>query len=105
MDSSRETAVVYDEKTHQTPAITKNPESVDSNDVKKDKLGETPYETEVSSGSDEEGRGGDVNALETAEDIVTAVINVEDDPSLNPWTFRMFFIGMCNQVTFPPLQC
>ena len=30
----------------------------------------------------------------TAEDLVTQVIHVEDDPSLNPWTFRMFFLGM-----------
>jgi hypothetical protein len=31
--------------------------------------------------------------LETEEDIVTNVIDVDDDPSLSPWTFRMFFIG------------
>lgn len=31
--------------------------------------------------------------LTTAEEIVTHVINVDDDPTLNPWTFRMFFIG------------
>jgi hypothetical protein len=27
-------------------------------------------------------------------DIVTQVISVHDDPSLNPWTFRSFFIGI-----------
>jgi len=32
-------------------------------------------------------------AITTAEDLVTRVINVEDDPSLNPWTFRTFFLG------------
>jgi hypothetical protein len=31
--------------------------------------------------------------LDTAEEIVTTVIRLEDDPTLNPWTFRMFFIG------------
>jgi hypothetical protein len=36
---------------------------------------------------------GDIKALDTAEDIVTTVIHVDDDPTLNPWTFRMFFIG------------
>ena len=30
----------------------------------------------------------------TARDLVTTVLRVEDDPSLNPWTFRMFFLGM-----------
>ncbi|KAJ9214069.1 hypothetical protein DTO166G4_4335 [Paecilomyces variotii] len=32
--------------------------------------------------------------LETADDIVTQVLAVEDDPSINPWTFRMFFLGI-----------
>ena len=36
---------------------------------------------------------GEIGALETAEDIVTTVIHVDDDPTINPWTFRMFFIG------------
>lgn len=31
--------------------------------------------------------------LETAEDIVTHVIQVDDDPSMNPWTARMFIVG------------
>jgi hypothetical protein len=30
--------------------------------------------------------------VETAEDIVNQVLTVEDDPTLNPWTFRMFFL-------------
>jgi hypothetical protein len=36
---------------------------------------------------------GEVKELSTAADIVTTVIHVDDDPTLNPWTFRMFFIG------------
>jgi hypothetical protein len=31
---------------------------------------------------------------ETAKDLVTEVLQVEDDPSLNPWTFRTWFLGM-----------
>ncbi|THZ33460.1 OPT superfamily oligopeptide transporter [Aureobasidium pullulans] len=31
--------------------------------------------------------------VETAEDIVNQVLSVEDDPTLNPWTFRMMFLG------------
>ena len=42
--------------------------------------------------TDIEGQEGEIH-LETAEDIVTHVIDVDDDPTLNPWTFRMFFIG------------
>jgi hypothetical protein len=32
--------------------------------------------------------------VSTAEEIATKVIHVDDDPTLNPWTFRMFFLGM-----------
>lgn len=30
----------------------------------------------------------------TARELVTEVISTDDDPSLNPWTFRMWFIGI-----------
>lgn len=32
--------------------------------------------------------------LTNERDIATHVISVDDDPSLNPWTFRAFFIGL-----------
>jgi hypothetical protein len=40
-----------------------------------------------------EGEDQAKEAVNTAEDLVTRVINVEDDPSLDPWTFRTFFLG------------
>ena len=33
------------------------------------------------------------DVLRNERDIVTHIISVHDDPSLNPWTFRAFFIG------------
>ncbi|KAL1979304.1 hypothetical protein VTN96DRAFT_6224 [Rasamsonia emersonii] len=30
----------------------------------------------------------------SADDLVTHVIQVEDDPSIYPWTFRMLFLGV-----------
>lgn len=30
---------------------------------------------------------------ETAKDLITEVIHAVDDPSLNPWTFRTWFLG------------
>jgi hypothetical protein len=30
---------------------------------------------------------------ETVTDFITEVIHAEDDPSLNPWTFRTWFVG------------
>ena len=31
--------------------------------------------------------------VSTAEDLVTNILHVDDDPTLNPWTFRTWFIG------------
>jgi hypothetical protein len=33
------------------------------------------------------------NPVETAKDLVTEVIHARDDPTLNPWTFRVWFLG------------
>jgi hypothetical protein len=30
----------------------------------------------------------------TARELVSEILLVEDDPSVNPWTFRMWFIGI-----------
>jgi hypothetical protein len=32
--------------------------------------------------------------IRNARDLVTEILLVEDDPSLNPWTFRMWFLGI-----------
>lgn len=55
-----------------------------------------PYveDTQLPNFVDEEHGEGIPLHLDTAEEIVTTVIHLDDDPSLNPWTFRMFFIGM-----------
>jgi hypothetical protein len=42
---------------------------------------------------DEDGERHYTAPAETAEDLVTEVIHVTDDPSLNPWTFRVLFLG------------
>ncbi|KIK46898.1 hypothetical protein CY34DRAFT_21743 [Suillus luteus UH-Slu-Lm8-n1] len=34
------------------------------------------------------------SVLSDERDIATRIISVDDDPSLNPWTFRAFFIGL-----------
>ncbi|KAG2353184.1 OPT oligopeptide transporter [Suillus spraguei] len=38
--------------------------------------------------------GSEEGVLSNERDIATHVISVDDDPSLNPWTFRAFFIGL-----------
>jgi hypothetical protein len=32
--------------------------------------------------------------IRNPRDLVTEVLSLEDDPTLNPWTFRMWFIGI-----------
>lgn len=51
---------------------------------------------------DPESLEGETGPLETAEDIVTHVIGVDDDPTLSPWTFRMFFVGECGPLSLFP---
>jgi len=31
--------------------------------------------------------------IETAKDLVTQVLHIDDDPTQNPYTFRVFFLG------------
>ena len=42
--------------------------------------------------------------VHNAADIVTQVLSLEDDPSLNPWTFRMWFLGLGLSVFGATLQ-
>jgi len=35
-----------------------------------------------------------IGVLDTEQDIVTHIISVHDDPTLNPWTIRAFIIGL-----------
>ena len=38
---------------------------------------------------------GESAPITSAKDLVTQILHVDDDPSLNPWTFRMWFLGGC----------
>jgi hypothetical protein len=31
----------------------------------------------------------------SARDLVAEVLELSDDPTLSPWTFRMWFLGIC----------
>ncbi|KAF4614385.1 hypothetical protein G7Y89_g15352 [Cudoniella acicularis] len=37
---------------------------------------------------------GEEAVISDAKDVLTHVIHVDDDPSLSPWTFRAFFLGI-----------
>jgi hypothetical protein len=62
----------------------------------------SPTKTEEHEGSmsaapvyiDDEGLEHYTAPVETAAELSTEVIHVEDDPTLNPWTFRTWFLGM-----------
>ncbi|KAH9176674.1 OPT oligopeptide transporter protein-domain-containing protein [Lactarius sanguifluus] len=56
---------------------------------------ETPEKDPYSKSDVESTTGTDTTAvLRNERDLVTHVISVHDDPSLNPWTFRSFFLGI-----------
>jgi hypothetical protein len=44
--------------------------------------------------STEEDVTNEIVVLQNEREIATRVISVDDDPSLSPWTFRAFFIGL-----------
>jgi hypothetical protein len=82
----------YDDKVSSSP----HSESRSLSDKDKDAMGEKAVKTtsaELPYYRDEEGRNDEIH-IDTVEEIVKTVITVEDDPTLNPWTFRVFFIGM-----------
>jgi hypothetical protein len=64
--------------------------SVHSRDGSKEK--EAGFLTGTAAYPDIEGQEDEIH-LETAADLVTHIIDLDDDTTLNPWTFRMFFIG------------
>ena len=38
------------------------------------------------------------SVVSTAKELISNMLHVEDDPTVNPWTFRMFFIGMLHDL-------
>lgn len=44
---------------------------------------------------------GEAAVVSDAKDVVTHVLHVDDDPGLNPWTFRAFFLGMAEHGLLP----
>ncbi|MCJ1411801.1 hypothetical protein MMC19_005893 [Ptychographa xylographoides] len=43
---------------------------------------------------EEEGNHSGKLRVENAEQLVTSILSVDDDPTLNAWTFRMWFLGL-----------
>ena len=52
------------------------------------------YKKDIESQSASDDESEEAEVIHDARELVTHVISVEDDPSLNPWTFRSFFIGL-----------
>jgi hypothetical protein len=68
---------------------------VENIETSKDSYVKTANVSETTSTSDEEDvMKGPKKPPTTARDLVTEILRVEDDPTVNPWTFRMWFIGI-----------
>lgn len=48
-------------------------------------------EAEIDSAHDSD---SDFGVLDSERDLVTHIISVHDDPTLNPWTLRAFIVGL-----------
>jgi hypothetical protein len=48
----------------------------------------------INSESEGEKESHKKKAPKTARELVSEILMVEDDPTVNPWTFRMWFIGI-----------
>jgi len=49
---------------------------------------------------------GEAIVVHDAKELITHVLHVDDDPTLNPWTFRAFFVGkgFCSSVIRRPAR-
>ena len=93
MGSPEGSDIVPDEKTQAYSSAVDGGGSLHSKENDSREKGGVPFVSDVPPYEDVEHQGDHHAHLDTAEDIVTTVIDVEDDPTLDPWTFRMFFIG------------
>jgi hypothetical protein len=75
-------------------STTDNDNSTGNSKTKADSL--TPNGNLVPPYEGEENLRRESVILATTEDLTTQVIGLEDDPTLNPWTFRTFFLGTYN---------
>jgi hypothetical protein len=69
-------------------------DALPSSEKREDSL--TPEKVNYSKTDVESTTGADVaitDVLQNERDIITHIISVHDDPSLNPWTLRAFLIG------------
>jgi hypothetical protein len=76
-----------DEKTSSTPEKVDSLEKAPKDGIH---VGQNPEL--VPEYDEKEGNMNEV--VSSADDLVTQIIKVDDDPSVNPWTFRMLFLGM-----------
>lgn len=72
-------------------------------DIKLQKPGATVYSAEDPPKVivDENGEEHFTAPAETPRDLITEVIHATDDPTLNPWTFRTWFLGKRHTITIP----
>jgi hypothetical protein len=73
--------------------INRSPRASDEKSRAKDEKSHYAHADVEASSTEPHDSGSDV-VLHDERGIVTHVISVDDDSSLNPWTFRSFFIGL-----------
>jgi hypothetical protein len=92
MDSKQSSVTYRGEK----GATADRVENIENVGTVKEEYGKTATVSEAASTSDEGEEDKRVKRPppSTARELVTEILRVEDDPTVNPWTFRMWFIGI-----------
>ncbi|KAG9318821.1 OPT oligopeptide transporter protein-domain-containing protein [Chiua virens] len=70
------------------------PSTTDEKSLEKDEKSYYAASADVEAASDSVDDDTPDAVLNSERDIATHVISTDDDPSLNPWTFRAFFLGL-----------
>ena len=65
----------------------------DTKSIEKDRVSMTSTDNLIRYESNDIEDTGRLQVVANMEEIALKALHVDDDPSLNPWTFRMFILG------------
>ena len=77
-----------------SPKVTVDSDSASTTSLELQKLDEKSTESLVRYETQDAELAGEKRVVANMEDIALKALHIDDDPTLNPWTFRTFFLGL-----------
>lgn len=77
----------------------------DSKSIRKDRSSVASTDSLIRYESNDVEFAGRPQVVANMEEIALKALHTDDDPTLNPWTFRMFFLGKFNPHLGPQKYC